>query len=69
MVAIMDLCLAWIHDRRLLHLLDWTHRRNIPYLFPRRQQSIIRYLGLAMAGVQSCCYGLHLVRSAVMDWR
>ena len=58
-----------IHHLWYVHLHDRTNRRNISHQLPRRQQSLIRDLGISMACVQSSGYGLHLVWCSVLDRR
>ena len=69
MVAVVALCLDWIHHLGNLHLYDWADWRDIPYLFPRCQQSFLWHLGLSVACLQPCCHGLYLVWCSVMDRR
>ena len=69
MVAGLDLCLDWVPDLSDLHLHDWTDWSYISHLFPCRQQSVIRYLGILVASLQSSRHGLHLVRRPVVDRR
>lgn len=69
MVAIMALRLDWIHHIRHVHLHDRSDRRYLPYQLSRCRSSILWYLGFALARLQPSCYGLYMVRGAVMDWR
>ena len=69
MVAVMDLCVDRLRYSGYLHLYDWTHRRNIPYTFSRREQGVFRHLGFSLAGIQQGGYGVYLVWRSVVDWR
>lgn len=69
MVAIMALCLAWLHFRSLLRLHDWPNRCYLPHLLPCCVSILLRHLGCSLASVQQSCYGMYLVWSSGMDWR
>lgn len=68
LVAVLALCLGRLCYRRLLVLHDWTHRCNIPHLVSSREQELVRYLGIAVAGLQSSCHGLRVVWRPGVDW-
>ena len=65
----MDLCMDRLFHLRELHLHDRPYRCHIPHIISCCEQSIIWYLGLALAGFQSSSHGLYLVRCAVVDRR
>ena len=69
MVAVIALRMDRLHYCGYLHLYDWTHRRNLPYTFPRRQQGVFRHLGFSVASFQPGGYGLYLVWRSIVDWR
>ena len=69
LVAVMAVCLDWIHHCRYLYLHDGTNWRNVPYQLSGREQGFVRHLGLVVAGFQSRRHGLHLVRCTVLDRR
>ena len=69
LVAVVARCLDRLLHRWYFHLYDWTHWSHLPHLFPRCQQSVLWYLGFAVACVQPSCDGLYLVWCAVLDWR
>ncbi len=52
MVAVVALCLDRIHHIRHLHLHDRSDRRYVSYQLSRRDSSIVRDLGLALACLQ-----------------
>jgi hypothetical protein len=68
LVAVMVVCLAWIHHRRLLRLPYRKNRSNLPHLFPRYFQGQFWNLGCSVARFQSRSNGLHLVRGSSLDW-
>ena len=69
MVAILDLRLARLLHRCVLHLHDWPNWCNLSHILPRGGKSLVRDLGLSMASLQPSSYGLYLVWCAVLDRR
>ena len=69
LVAVVALCMDWLHHCRDLYLHDGTNWRNVPYQFSGRKQGFIRHLGVFVAGFQPCRHGLYLVRRTVLDRR
>ena len=64
----MALRLDWLYYRRDLYMYDWSNWIYVPYQLSGRHSSFFRDMGELMAGLQSSSYGLHLVRSAGLDW-
>lgn len=62
-------CMDRLRHLRLVHLHDRAHRRGVSHRFPGRFAFFVWGLGLTMAGLQPSCYGLHMVRSAILDRR
>jgi hypothetical protein len=58
LVAVVDMRMAWLYHRRLLHLHDWKNWGNVPHRVSSGLQIIIWYLGSTMASFQPCCHGL-----------
>jgi hypothetical protein len=58
---------AWLLDRWLFRLYDWSHRCDIPHFISRRKPIFFRYLGSALARLEPRSHGQYLVRCAIMD--
>jgi hypothetical protein len=63
LVAIMALCLDWVFNCCLLHLLNWSNWCHLSYLLSRHRQILFWNLGIAVACLQQSCHGLHMVRA------
>lgn len=68
-VAVVALRLVRLRYCRLFCMLDRPCRRHLPHLLSRREQGVLRDLGVIMACSQSCRDCLYMVRSAGVDWR
>lgn len=67
MVAVLALCLDWVHHCGMLHMHDGSNRRNISYLLSCCLSSLVRHLGLLVACLQPSGNGLYMVWSTVVD--
>lgn len=54
----MALCVDRLHYRSLFRCSDWSHRCHISHWVSYRQSSIVRDLGISLAGVEQRCHGL-----------
>lgn len=65
-MAVVALRVDWILNCWLLHLYDRSHWCHVPYRIPSREPIKLWDMGLPLACVQSCCYGLHLVWGSIV---
>lgn len=60
MVAVVDLCLARLHNCRLLRMFNWKDRGDVSCGIPSRYTCVVWYLGSSMACLQPLCHGVCL---------